>query len=251
MKEYVMKEHAMKEHTVKEHTVKEHIVKEHAMRTRRLTLTIVLTGALVAATALAQGPRAQAAGTAGRPGMAAQRGAASVLGGGMHSDLAELLGVSEEALTAERAAGKTVADILVEHGLTTAEASAKLVAARDARIDVAVGDGDLDAQRAAVMKSRSEAAVAALLTREAGPHAGAVWDGSAPGFGRGMAAGARGAASPLAMGPQARSGLQRGFGGQAGMGRMSGYGAGYGPGAGIHRPGTGFQPGFRFAPTQP
>lgn len=219
------------------------------MRRYYLTLTLVLAGTLVAgAAAHAQGPRSQAGATAPRAGIAAHRGFSSEIARGFHADLAALLGISEEALTAERVSGKTVADILVEHGLTTAEASAELVAARDARIDAAVAAGGLDAQQAAVMKGRSDAMVAALLTREAGPRAGAARNSDAPAFGRGMAAGPRGGASAMATGPGAHHVWDGGFGRQAVAGRMSGYGTGYAPGAGIHQPGTGFEPGYRFAP---
>lgn len=221
------------------------------MRTRRLTLTLVLAAALVAAaTALAQGPRVQSPPNAARAGVGPQRGFGALLAGGAHSDLAALLGISEDALTAERVAGKTVADILVEHGLTTAGASAELLAARDARIDALASAGKIDAQQAAAMKARSEAAVAALITRDPGPRAGAAWNGDGPAFGRGMSAGPRGGARAQAMGMRAYGMQQAGFGRQQSAGRMGGYGAGYGPGTGIHAPGTGFQPGYRFAPPQ-
>ncbi len=186
-------------------------------RNRTLALTLVLGAALVASMALAYGPRT-AARSVGPAGAAnAQRGPVAGIVGQTHGDLAALLGMTEASLTAERQSGKTVADLLVEHGFTTAEASATLAAQRDARIDAAVAAGTLDAQRAERMKSRTQVAIAALLTREAGPRAGSAFGPSAM----------NGNAAPMG----ARS--QRG--GQAWHTANRG-----GPGMGIHEPGYRF-----------
>lgn len=184
------------------------------IRSRPLLLSLVVAGALAASMALAFGPPASQ-----RSGPAAAqvgaRGPVAGLVGGTHSDLAALLGISEDALISERASGKTVADILVEHGLTTAEASATLAQQRDARIDAMVADGTLDAVRAAQMKSRTQAAIAAMLSREPGPQAGSMAGGQRGGYA--MARAPRGGARSWQQG-------QRG-----------------GPGMGVH------QPGYRFA----
>ncbi len=141
-------------------------------RNRTLALSLVIAGALVASMALAYGPR-NAQRSAGPQGPANfDRGPVAGIQAATHADLAALLGISEDALVAERQSGKTVADLLVEHGLTTADASATLVAQRDSRIDAAVAAGTVDAQRADVMKSRTPDAIAAMLTRELGPRAG-------------------------------------------------------------------------------
>lgn len=183
------------------------------IRARSLLLVTVV-AALLTSVALAYGPRAQRS-PAGTQASEA-RGPVAAVVGGTHADLAALLGISEDALAAQRLGGKTVADILVEHGLTTSEASATLSAQRDARIDAAVAAGTLDSIRAAQMKGRTEAAIAALLTREAGPQAGSRFG---PGAGTGVQMGPR----VQRGGPQA---AQQGWRG--------------GPGTGVH------QPGYRF-----
>lgn len=219
------------------------------MRRRHLTLTLVLAGALVAgAAALAQGPRGATPNASARAGMAVQRGFGAVLTGGAHADLAALLGISEEALAAERVSGKTVADILVEHGVTTAEASSTLIASRDARIDAALADGTLDARQAAAMKSRSETVVAALLTRQPGVRSGPAWNGDVPAWGGATGAGARAGVAGQGMGLRPHGMRQGDLGRRGTADRTAGYGGGHGPGTGIHDPGTGFQPGYRFAP---
>jgi len=186
-------------------------------RNRTLALTLALGATLVASMALAYGPRTaqRSVGPAGM--MNAQRGPVAGIVGQTHGDLAALLGMTEATLTAERQGGKTVADLLVEHGLTTADASAKLAAQRDARIDAAVAAGTLDAQRAELMKSRTQVAIAALLTREAGPRAGGAFGPSAM----------QRNAAPI--GARAQRGAHTWQAGNRG-----------GPGMGIH------QPGYRF-----
>jgi len=187
-------------------------------RNRTFVLSLALATALVASMALAYGPRNAQRFAAPQGAANAARGPVAGVVGGTHADLAALLGMREDALMAERQSGKTVADLLVEHGLTTAEASATLAAQRDARIDAAVADGTLDAQRATLMKSRTQVAIAALLTREVGPRAGGMF---------GPSAGNRNAAP---MGARAQRGGQGWQAGNRG-----------GPGMGIH------QPGYRFS----
>lgn len=188
-------------------------------RNRTLALSLALAAALVASMALAYGPR-NAQRSAGPQGMAnLDRGPVAGVVGETHADLAALLGMTEDALVAERQSGKTVADLLVEHGLTTAGASATLVVQRDARIDAAVAAGTLDSQRATLMKSRTQAAIAAMLSREVGPRAGTMF---------GPSAGNRNATP---MGARAQRG--------AGQGPQAGSRGG--PGMGIH------QPGYRFS----
>ncbi len=187
-------------------------------RNRTLALSLVIGAALVASMALAYGPR-NAQRSAGPQGPAnVDRGPVAGMQAATHADLAALLGIGEDALVAERQSGKTVADLLVEHGLTTADASATLVAQRDARIDAAVAAGTLDARRADVMKSRTPDAIAAMLTRELGPRAGSMVGPSA------------GNRNPTPMGARAQRGA-----GQAWQAGNRG-----GPGMGIH------QPGYRF-----
>lgn len=187
-------------------------------QSRTLTLSLVLAAVLTASMALAYGPRTAQRFAAPQAGAAANRGPVAGLAGQTHADLAALLGISEDELTAQRLAGKTVADILVEHGVTTADASATLAAKRDARIDAAAQAGTLDPQRAAFMKSRTQSTIAAMLTREAGPQAGSMW---------GPAGTDRAA---LGAGPRTQRGAF-----QDGRFGMRG-----GPGHGIHQPGTRF-----------
>jgi hypothetical protein len=187
-------------------------------RTRTLTLALSLAAVLTASMALAYGPRSAQRFAAPQSNMPVDRGPVAGLTGQTHADLAALLGISEDELAAQRLSGKTVADILVEHGITTADASATLAAKRDARIDAAVQAGTLDAQRAAFMKSRTQAAIAAMLTREAGPQAGSMW---------GPAGADR---AGLGVGPRTQRGAFQ-------DGR---FGKGGGPGHGIHQPGTRF-----------
>ena len=190
------------------------------IRNRTLALSLALAAALVASMALAYGPRTAQRFAGPQGTTAGTRGPVAGIVGGSHADLAALLGISEDALVAERQSGKTVADLLVEHGLTTAGASATLAAERDARIDAAVAAGTLDAQRAAQMKSRTPTTIAAMLTRELGPRAGGMFGSAAMNGNR----------SP--MGAQAQRG--------AGQGWQSGNRGG--PGMGIHQPGTRFSP---------
>ena len=188
-------------------------------RNRILAFSLALVVAFVASIALAYGPR-NAQRFVGPQGAAnATRGPVASVVGGTHTDLAAMLGMTEEALMVERQSGKTVADLLVEHGITTAEASATLATQRDARIDAAVAAGTLDAQRATLMKSRTQVVIAALLTREAGPRAG------------GMVGPAAGNRNAVPMGARAQRG--------AGQGWQAGNRGG--PGMGIH------QPGYRFS----
>ncbi|MEJ2289298.1 MAG: hypothetical protein P8Y02_11805 [Deinococcales bacterium] len=188
------------------------------IKTRTLTLSLALAAVLVASMALAYGPRTAQRFAAPQGAAAANRGPVAELAGQTHADLAALLGISQDELAAQRLAGQTVADLLVEHGLTTAEASATLAEKRDARIDAAVAAGTLDAQRAAFMKSRTGEAIAAMLTREAGPQAGSMW---------GPAGADR---AGLGVGPRTQRGAYQ-------DGR---FGMGGGPGHGIHQPGTRF-----------
>lgn len=199
-------------------------------RNRTLALSLALAALLVGSLALAFGPRTGQRAPAGQAFTGAQRGPVADIAGASHGDLAALLAISEETLAAERASGKTVADILVEHGLTTAEASAKLAAQRDARIAAAVAAGSLDPQRAAAMKSRTAATIAAMLTRELGPRAGSMW-GPATSSPMATQAGNRAARGP---GVMAQAGVRSGRAGAAQPGVRGG------PGQGIHEPGYRF-----------
>jgi len=239
------------------------------MRTRHWTLAAALGVALLATTAFAQGPcmLQGAPFAAARTGMAAgSRGLGATLAGGTHADVAALVGISEAELTAERLSGKTIADVLVEHGITTTEGSARLVAARNARIDVAVSSGSIDAQWADVMKGRTDTVIAALLTRAPGPLAGtapaagrAAFGRAAVGrtavgrtaVGRAAAVGSYGPRGLRGAGAQAWSPRQPGWCQQLGAGYGAGYGAGQGPGWGARQAGQGFGQGYRFGVTQP
>lgn len=67
--------------------------------------------------------------------------------------LTDILGLDAEELRAAFADGKSLADIAAEQGVDVEELSAALVSAAEERIDEAVADGALDAERAEEMKA--------------------------------------------------------------------------------------------------
>jgi hypothetical protein len=67
---------------------------------------------------------------------------------------AKTIGISPADLRAALVSGKSVADVATAHGVEPATVVNALVAAGTARIDKAVADGHLDADRAAKLKAR-------------------------------------------------------------------------------------------------
>ncbi|KIL41187.1 hypothetical protein SD70_09200 [Gordoniibacillus kamchatkensis] len=70
------------------------------------------------------------------------------------SEAASLLGMDANALTEQLKAGKSIADVAQERGMSAQDLTARLLRLREARIDDAVKTGKLDAARAALMKQR-------------------------------------------------------------------------------------------------
>ncbi len=143
---------------------------------------IALVGLAAVGLALAYGPR----GGLGGPNMpgagvgAPQLGVTAGLAGTLHDEVAALLGVTPEELIALHRQGKTLAQIAQELGVDPAKLEAQLVEIRNAAIDEAVKSGALTEAQAALMKTRTQAVVRAMLQREIGPNAGFVYG---PAFG--------------------------------------------------------------------
>ncbi|MVO99298.1 hypothetical protein [Paenibacillus lutrae] len=69
-------------------------------------------------------------------------------------EVAAILGIQNAALKETLGKGKSLAEAAAEIGISEADLSAKLTALRSAKIDQAVKEGRLDAERAAQMKQR-------------------------------------------------------------------------------------------------
>ncbi|GAB5603490.1 hypothetical protein FJNA_20160 [Thermus sp. FJN-A] len=132
---------------------------------------MVLVGVAALGMALAYGPRFGAGLGAGTP----QAGVAAGLAGTLHDEVAALLGVTPEELIALHQQGKTLAQIAQELGVDLGKLEAQLVEVRNAAIDEAVKAGSLTQAQAALMKTRTQAVVRAMLQREVGPAAGFVY----------------------------------------------------------------------------
>lgn len=70
------------------------------------------------------------------------------------SEAAAVLGMNTAALTEQLKAGKSIADVAKERGMSEQQLTAKLLQLRVARIDDAVKNGKMDAARAEQMKQR-------------------------------------------------------------------------------------------------
>ena len=169
------------------------------------TIAITAAAALALSLAFAYGPRFQnpagAPGTAGYGAGPVQAG--TVFAGTIHDEAAALLGITPEELISLHQSGKTLSDIAVELGQDADAFKAALVASRNQAIDEAVANGELTDAQAALMKTRSEAAVSAQLQREVGPNAGFAYGPArgAQAFGRQSGRAVGPAGSPGAYGP--------------------------------------------------
>jgi len=148
------------------------------------TLIITATAALALSLAFAYGPRFQNAVAPARQAAYGQGQvrAGAILAGTLHDEAASLLGISADELTALRQTGKSLADVATDLGQNAGQFQAQLVAARNDAIEQAVQAGELSDAQATMLKTRTEAVVAAQLTAPIGPRAG---------FGLGQAAGAK------------------------------------------------------------
>jgi len=188
-------------------------------------IAVSAAAALALSLAFAYGPRFQnPAGASGTAGAGPVQ--AGTVFGTIHDEAAALLGITPEELISLHQSGKTLSDIAVELGQDPEAFKAALVASRNQAIDEAVANGELTDAQAAMMKTRSEAAVSAQLQREVGPNAG---------FAYGPARGAQdfGRQSGRAVGPAGSPGAY----GSNGFGPGSFGPGGYGPGNGPARPG--------------
>lgn len=155
------------------------------------TLAITIVAALALSLAFAYGPRFQAADTAARAQLGAQaqaRGGA-IFAGTLHDEAAALLGITADELVALGQDGKTLADIASELGQDPTQFQAQLVEARNAAIDQAVQNGELTEAQATMMKTRTEAVVAALVKAAIGPNAGFAYGPAAGAMAYGQKAG--------------------------------------------------------------
>lgn len=135
--------------------------------------SILLLGTLAMGLALAYGPRMGAAPNPARPGVGTpQAGVAAGLPRSFHDDVARLLGLSVDELTALHRSGKSLLDIAKERGVDAAKLQAELAKARDAAIDQAVKAGRISEAQAAMMKARAQVAIQTMLERQAGPNGG-------------------------------------------------------------------------------
>ena len=113
-----------------------------------------------------------------------------VMAGGVVMDAAaDYIGISETALVAERHDGKSLAQIAVAHGKTTAGLRQALVAAFEANLDKAVAAGRITEAQAAQALTNFQSRVQSAIDRTA----------TGPMNGRG--AGGRGAGAGLGLGP--------------------------------------------------
>ncbi|MEJ2288281.1 MAG: hypothetical protein P8Y02_06450 [Deinococcales bacterium] len=186
------------------------------------TLFITTLAALALSLAFAYGPRFQ-----GEVGPASQAGygagqvrAGAIFAGTLYDEAASLLGITADELVALGQNGKTLADVASDLGQDAGQFQAQLVSARNDAIDQAVQAGQLTEAQASMMKTRTEAVVAAQLKAPIGPNAG---------FAYGPASGAKalGQRAGRAVGP---AGSPGGYG-------PNGAGGGYGYGMSAGAPG--------------
>lgn len=137
------------------------------------TIIITIAAAFAVSLAFAYGPRFQNTVAPGRQagnGQAQVR-AGAIFAGTIHDEAAALLGITADELIALGQNGKTLADVASDLGQNAEQFQAQLVAARNDAIDQAVQAGELTEVQATMMKTRTEAVVAAQLNAPIGPNA--------------------------------------------------------------------------------
>lgn len=87
-------------------------------------------------------------------------------GGNQLATVATALGLTEDALKEQLAAGKTIAALATEKGVDTATIISKVQAAIDAQIDQAVTDGKLTSEQATAQKAKSAEQAANIINGE-------------------------------------------------------------------------------------
>jgi len=164
------------------------------MKANRLSI-VALTVVLISAVLFSAGAIAAAGPAAGTP---AGRNAGSLcLGigwsqGGMLSTVADLLGLTPDEIAAERQDGKSMTEIAAAQGISEAELTEDIIAARSAALDELVNEGRITKEQAdahlAYMAERVEANI--------NSDAACLGSGLAGGFGggrMGRGSGGRGA----------------------------------------------------------
>lgn len=137
------------------------------------TLFITIVSALALPLAFAYGPRFQSnLAPANQAGYGqGQVRAGAIFAGTLYDEAASLLGITADELVTLRQSGKTLADVASDLGQNVDQFQAQLVAARNDAIDQAVQAGDVTEAQAAMLKTRTEAVVAARLKAPTGPNA--------------------------------------------------------------------------------
>ncbi|MFB9326476.1 hypothetical protein ACFFSY_11180 [Paenibacillus aurantiacus] len=87
-------------------------------------------------------------------------------GGNQLATVATALGLTEDALKEQLAAGKTIAALATEKGIDTATIITKVQAAIDAQIDQAVTDGKLTSEQATAQKAKSAEQAKSIVNGE-------------------------------------------------------------------------------------
>ena len=101
-------------------------------------------------------------------------------------DLAETLGLSTDELLDQLRDGASLAEVAEAEGVDVEELTSQLLDDLGARLDEAVADGDLDADKAEELRSTAEERIDELVNGELPLGRRGGRDGSGPGLGRGL-----------------------------------------------------------------
>jgi len=105
-------------------------------------------------------------------------------GAGVVSEaVTKLLGMTPDQIYAERSAGKTLADIAEDQGVSEQQMIDAIVAAQKEAIDQAVKDGRMTQDQADWMMARAEAIAPFMLSNPSGPRGGHGHGGRGGGHG--------------------------------------------------------------------
>lgn len=118
-------------------------------------------------------------------------GYGAMAGGVVMDAAADYLGVSETALATLRHDGKSLAQVAVDKGKTSAGLQAAIVAAFKANLDKAVDAGRITSAQATQALSTFQAQVQTVVTRTATGPINGRGAGAGPGFGLGLCGGRR------------------------------------------------------------
>jgi len=104
----------------------------------------------------------------------------------IHDTIAKTLGVTTEQLYAERSAGKTLAQIAKDKGVSEQQLTDVILAAQKQFIDQAVNDGRIAQAQADWMQTQMKTMVPLMLNAPFGPGEMQGFGGRGRGFGRGF-----------------------------------------------------------------